>query len=293
MPELPDIDVYVDALRRKLGGQVLCEARLGSPFLLRTVSPTLADAEGQAMVAVRRVGKRVAFGMENDLWLVLHLMIAGRLHWHEKPPGLTARNRVAAFDFDTGSLLLTEAGSKKRASLWVVAGDAGLAAQDPGGIEPLAASFEAFRAAFTRENHTLKRALCDPHILSGIGNAYSDEILHAARLSPVSLSQSLDEAALRRLYGAMREVLIHWRSRLLAGAAGELPSRVTAFHPDMAVHGRFRKPCRVCGSPVQRIRYKSTETNYCANCQTGSRLLRDRALSRLLKADWPAALPPV
>jgi formamidopyrimidine-DNA glycosylase len=245
------------------------------------------------MVAVRRVGKRVAFGMENDLWLVLHLMIAGRLHWHEKPPGLTARNRVAAFDFDTGSLLLTEAGSKKRASLWVVAGDAGLAAQDPGGIEPLAASFEAFRAAFTRENHTLKRALCDPHILSGIGNAYSDEILHAARLSPVSLSQSLDEAALRRLYGAMREVLIHWRSRLLAEAAGELPARVTAFHPDMAVHGRFRKPCRVCGSPVQRIRYKSTETNYCANCQTGSRLLRDRALSRLLKADWPAALPPV
>jgi formamidopyrimidine-DNA glycosylase len=200
---------------------------------------------------------------------------------------------VAAFDFDTGSLLLTEAGSKKRASLWVVAGDAGLAAQDPGGIEPLAASFEAFRAAFTRENHTLKRALCDPHILSGIGNAYSDEILHAARLSPVSLSQSLDEAALRRLYGAMREVLIHWRSRLLAEAAGELPARVTAFHPDMAVHGRFRKPCRVCGSPVQRIRYKSTETNYCANCQTGSRLLRDRALSRLLKADWPAALPPV
>jgi formamidopyrimidine-DNA glycosylase len=293
MPELPDIDVYVDVLRRKLDGQPLRGVRLGSPFVLRTVSPSLSDAEGQAVVGVRRVGKRIALGTANDLWLVLHLMIAGRLHWHARPPGLTAKNRLAAFDFDSGSLLLTEAGSKKRASLSVLAGDAGLAAQDPGGIEPLDASFESFRAAFTRENHTLKRALCDPHILSGIGNAYSDEILYAARLSPVSLSQSLDETALRRLYDAMQQVLIEWRSRLLAEAGGEIPARVTAFHPAMAVHGRFGKPCRVCGSPVQRIRYKSTETNYCASCQTGSRLLRDRALSRLLKADWPTALPPV
>jgi formamidopyrimidine-DNA glycosylase len=293
MPELPDIDVYVDVLRRKLDGQLLCGVRLGSPFVLRTVSPSLSDAEGQAVVGVRRVGKRIALGTANDLWLVLHLMIAGRLHWHARPPGLTAKNRLAAFDFDSGSLLLTEAGSKKRASLSVLAGDAGLAAQDPGGIEPLDASFESFRAAFTCENHTLKRALCDPHILSGIGNAYSDEILFAARLSPVSLSQSLDETELRRLYDAMQHVLIEWRSRLLAEAGGEIPARVTAFHPAMAVHGRFGKPCRVCGSPVQRIRYKSTETNYCASCQTGSRLLRDRALSRLLKADWPTALPPV
>ncbi len=287
MPELPDIDVYVDVLRRKVAGSKLCEVRLGSPFLLRSVSPPLADAEGRQVLGVRRVGKRIAIGLDNGLWLVLHLMIAGRLHWHRARPALAAKNRVAAFDFDAGSLLVTEAGSKKRASLTVVAGEAGLASQDPGGIEPLECSFDEFRVAFTRENHTLKRALTDPRILSGIGNAYSDEILHAARLSPVSLSQSLDDKSLGRLFTAMREVLDTWRSRLLAEAGGAMPDRVTAFHPAMQVHGRFGKPCHVCGSSIQRIRYKSNETNYCAICQTGSRLLKDRALSRLLKADWP------
>ncbi len=293
MPELPDIDVYVDVLRRKLAGRVLCEVRLGSPFLLRSVAPPLVDAEGQPVLGVRRVGKRIAIGVGNDLWLVLHLMVAGRLHWHEKRPALAAKNRIAAFDFDIGSLLVTEAGSKKRASLTVVAGEAGLGSLDPGGIEPLECSFEDFRFALTRENHTLKRVLTDPRILSGIGNAYSDEILHAARLSPVSLSQSLDEASLERLFEAMREVLDAWRTRLLAEAGGAMPERVTAFHPAMQVHGRFGEPCRVCGSPIQRIRYKSNETNYCAGCQTGSRLLKDRALSRLLKADWPKSLSSV
>lgn len=293
MPELPDIDVYVDVLRRKLAGRLLCEVRLGSPFLLRSVTPPLADAEGQHVAGVRRVGKRIAIGVGNGLWLVLHLMIAGRLHWHDKRPSLAAKNRLAAFDFDGGSLLLTEAGSKKRASLTVVAGDAGLAGQDAGGIEPLESSFDDFRVAMTRENHTLKRALTDPRILSGIGNAYSDEILHAARLSPVSLSQSLDDTSLERLYDAMREVLDAWRSRLLAEAGDDMPHRVTAFHPAMQVHGRFGKPCRICESPIQRIRYKSNETNYCATCQTGSRLLKDRALSRLLKADWPKSLSSV
>lgn len=290
MPELPDIDVYVDVLRRKLTGRTLRRTRLGNPFLLRSVSPPLSDADGQAVVAVRRIGKRIAIGFDNGTWLVLHLMIAGRLQWHDEPPGVAAKSRLAAFDFDSGSLLLTEAGTKKRASLTVVAGEAGLVALDPGGIEPLECDFPAFRDALTRESHTLKRALTDPHLLSGIGNAYSDEILHAARLSPVALTRSLDEAALRRLFEATRDVLSAWRERLLAEAGGEMPDRVTAFRPDMQVHGRFGKPCRVCGAPVQRIRYKDNETNYCARCQTGSRLLKDRALSRLLKSDWPASL---
>ncbi len=290
MPELPDIDVYVEVLRRKLAGRSLLDIRLGNPFLLRSVSPPLADASGQAVVGVRRIGKRVAIGLANGLWLVLHLMIAGRLHWYEDRPALAAKNRLASFDFDSGSLLLTEAGSRKRASLTVVAGEVGLAAVDPGGIEPLECDFDAFRRAVLRENHTLKRVLTDPKLLSGIGNAYSDEILHAARLSPLYLSQSLDEAALERLYQATRAVLGSWRERLLLEADGEMPARVTAFRPEMQVHGRYGEPCRVCGAPVQRIRYKDNETNYCARCQTGSRLLKDRALSRLLKADWPGTL---
>jgi formamidopyrimidine-DNA glycosylase len=254
------------------------------------VDPPLAAVSGQRFVDARRIGKRVAIGFANGLWLVLHLMIAGRLHWHADRPSLVSRNRLAAFDFDSGSLLLTEAGSKKRASLTVVSGEAGLAATDPGGIEPLECDFDTFRAALRRENHTLKRALTDPRLVSGIGNAYSDEILHAARLSPVSLSQSLDDATLERLYHAMRQVLGGWRERLLSEANGELPSKVTAFRPEMQVHGRYGEPCRECGAPVQRIRYKNNETNYCARCQTGSRLLKDRALSRLLKADWPKSL---
>ena len=290
MPELPDIDVYVEVLRRKIAGRSLVDIRLGNPFLLRSVSPPLANSFGQTVTGVRRIGKRVAIGLANGLWLVLHLMIAGRLHWHEERPALAAKNRLASFDFDSGSLLLTEAGSRKRASLTVVAGDAGLAAVDPGGIEPLECDFDAFRKALLRENHTLKRALTDPKLVSGIGNAYSDEILHAARLSPLCLSQSLDEAALERLYQATQAVLGSWRERLLEEADGEMPARVTAFRPDMQVHGRYGEPCRVCGAPVQRIRYKDNETNYCARCQTGSRLLKDRALSRLLKADWPGTL---
>jgi formamidopyrimidine-DNA glycosylase len=290
MPELPDIEVYVEVLRQKLAGQVLRDVRLGSPFLLRSVEPGLAEARDQEISAVRRVGKRIALGLANDLWLVVHLMVAGRLQWHATAPTLTARNRLAAFDFDAGSVLLTEAGTKKRASLTLVAGEAGLRTQDPGGVEPLTCDFQTFRDALTRENHTLKRALTDPRLFSGIGNAYSDEILHAARLSPVKLSRSLSPAELERLFASMRQVLDTWRWRLLAAAGGELPAKVTAFQPEMQVHGRFGQACPVCGAPVQRIRYKDNETNYCARCQTGSRLLRDRSLSRLLKADWPRSL---
>ncbi|HEX5789081.1 MAG TPA: DNA-formamidopyrimidine glycosylase family protein [Woeseiaceae bacterium] len=290
MPELPDIDVYVVALQNKLSGCVLREVRLGTPFLLRSVEPPLAAAHGHAVTGIRRIGKRIALKLDNDLWLVLHLMVGGRLHWHSTPPSLAAKNRLASFDFATGSLLVTEAGTRKRASLALVAGDAGLASQDPGGVEPLECDFAAFRDALTRENHTLKRALTDPHLVAGIGNAYSDEILHAARLSPVRLTKSLDESHLRTLYDATREVLREWRERLLEEAAGELPEKVTAFRPEMRVHGRYGEPCRVCGAPVQRIRYKDNETNYCARCQTESRLLKDRALSRLLKADWPTTL---
>ncbi len=290
MPELPDIDVYVEVLAPKLAGHTLEAVRLGSPFVLRSVEPPLTATAGQRVEATRRIGKRVAIGLANDVWLVIHLMIAGRLHWHAAPPALTAKNRIAAFDFDHGSLLLTEAGSKKRASLTVVAGDDGLAAVDPGGIEPLTCSYEEFRDALKRANHTLKRALTDPRILSGIGNAYSDEILHAARLSPVALSQKLEPSDLSRLYDATREVLERWRERLRAEAGGDMPASVTAVRDGMKVHGRYREPCPDCGEPVQRIRYKSNETNYCAACQTGGRILKDRSLSRILKDDWPKTL---
>lgn len=290
MPELPDIDVYIDVLARKLTGATLDTVRVGNPFVLRSVDPPLSDCFGRRLTTLRRIGKRIAIGLDGEFWLVLHLMIAGRLHWKDAPPKLGGRNTVASFDFDKGSLLLTEAGTRKRASLFVVCGESDLARHDPGGIEPLETGFDEFREAVTRENHTLKRALTDPRLLAGIGNAYSDEILHAARLSPAKLSQQLDDEELRRLHSATVATLETWRSRLIGEAGGEMPAKVTAFRDDMAVHGRYGKPCPVCGEAVQRIRYKSNETNYCARCQTGSRLLRDRALSRLLHEDWPRTI---
>lgn len=290
MPELPDVDVYVDVLKRKLVGETLEAIRLGSPFVLRSIEPGIGAATGSAVTDVRRIGKRIAIGLANDVWLVIHLMIAGRLHWHGKAPALAARNRVAAFDFGTGSLLLTEAGTKKRASLYLAAGEAGLEDHDRGGLEPLECTLEEFAGAVRLENHTLKRTLTDQRIFSGIGNAYSDEILHDAKLSPVALSQKLDDAAIAALFEATRNTLSSWRQRLLAEADGEMPEKVTAFRPEMRVHGRFGEPCPECGAPVQRIRYKSNETNYCAGCQTGSRILKDRSLSRLLKEDWPKTL---
>ena len=290
MPELPDVDVYVDVLRRKLIGHTVEAIRLGSPFVLHSVEPAIDTAIGETVTDVRRIGKRIAVGLENDIWLVIHLMIAGRLQWHEKAPALTARNRVAAFDFDAGSLLLTEAGTKKRASLFLAAGQEGLAEHDRGGLEPLECTLDEFAEAVRRENHTLKRTLTDQRFFSGIGNAYSDEILNLAKLSPVALSQKLDDSAIEVLFDATRDTLSSWRERLLADAGGEMPGKVTAFRPEMRVHGRFGQPCPECGAPVQRIRYKSNETNYCAGCQTGSRILKDRSLSRLLKEDWPKTL---
>lgn len=257
---------------------------------MRSVTPPLADCDGRKVVDIRRLGKRIAIGFDNDLWLVLHLMVAGRLHWQSRPPSLAGKQQLAAFDFAHGSLLLTEAGSKKRASLHVTAGEAGLAAHDPGGLEPLHCSLAEFAARIRLENHTLKRCLTDPRLFSGIGNAYSDEILHAARLSPVQLSQKLTEPAVAALHAATTSTLRRWRERLLTAAAGQVPEKVTAFRDGMSVHGRYGKPCPVCAAPVQRIRYKDNETNYCAHCQTGGRLLKDRSLSRLLKEDWPKTL---
>ncbi len=290
MPELPDVDVYVEVLREKLRDETLEAIRLGNPFVLRSFDPTMDAATGNAVIGVRRVGKRIAIGLANDVWLVIHLMIAGRLHWHDGPPSLKARNRVASFDFRSGSLLLTEAGTKKRASLYLASGEAGLDEHDRGGIEPLDCTLEEFAHAVRRENHTLKRTLTDPRIFSGIGNAYSDEALHLAKLSPVALSQKLDDAAIEALFEATRDTLTSWRERLRAEADGEMPAKVTAFRPEMRVHGRFGEACPECGAPIQRIRYKSNETNYCAGCQTGSRILKDRSLSRLLKEDWPKTL---
>jgi len=290
MPELPDIDVYVDVLAHKLENQVLHGVRLGSPFVLRSVKPSPEAVVGRSFAAARRIGKRIALGFEDELWFVIHLMVAGRLHWKASRPSVAAKNALAAFDFPRGSLLLTEAGTRKRASLYVVAGEPGLAAHDPGGIEPLQCRYREFRDALQRENHTLKRALTDPRLISGIGNAYSDEILHRARLSPVTLTSRLGEPQIRALYDATVATLTEWRHELLAAAGGELPERVTAFRDGMRVHGRYGKPCPDCGQPVQRIRYKDNETNYCAGCQTESRVLRDRSLSRLLRDDWPSTL---
>jgi formamidopyrimidine-DNA glycosylase len=290
MPELPDITVYIEALEARIPGQTLERVRLASPFLLRTVSPPVQAAEGQKVRELRRIGKRIAIGFENDVWLVLHLMIAGRLHWRARGAKIGGKNMPAAFDFPAGSLVLTEAGSQKRASLHMAAGEEGVRALDAGGIEPLKADLSAFSAALTSANHTLKRALTDPHLFSGIGNAYSDEILHRARLSPVTLTQRLAADEKLRLYDATRETLLEWIARLRADAGGKFPEKVTAFREGMAVHGRYGKPCPRCGAKVQRIRHAANETNYCARCQTGGKLLADRALSRLLREDWPRTL---
>ena len=290
MPELPDISAYLFALEARLIGQTLEEIRLASPFLLRTAEPPLALARGRTVRELRRIGKRIAIGLDRDLWLVLHLMIAGRLHWRPSGAKLAGRNQLAAFDFTGGSLQLTEAGTKRRASLHVVQGSESLKLLDAGGIDVLASDLKAFRSALSGENHTLKRALTDPRILSGIGNAYSDEILHAARLSPLLLTQKLDEDQWSRLFTATQETLRLWIDRLQGEARAGFPEKVTAFRKEMSVHGRFGQPCPRCREPVQRIRYADKETNYCPRCQTGGKLLADRGLSRLLGADWPRTL---
>jgi formamidopyrimidine-DNA glycosylase len=290
VPELPDVEVYLDALRARITGAALERIRLKSPFLLRSVDPKPDEAEGRAVRGLRRVGKRLVFELEGDLYVVLHLMIAGRLHWKDKGAPLTGKIASAAFDFSTGTLTLTEAGTKKRASLLLVRGEEAMAAVDPGGLEPLTAGPDAFASALTRENRTLKRALTDPTIFSGIGNAYSDEILWAARLSPVQLTRNLDAEETEKLRQAVHATLLSWRDRLAAEAGGNFPEKVTAFRPGMAVHGRYREPCPACGAPVQRIVYAENEANYCATCQTGGRLLADRAMSRLLGKDWPKTL---
>lgn len=290
MPELPDIAAYISALETRIVGQPLEHVRIASAFLLRTAHPPVKDVEGHAVRELRRIGKRIAIGFDNDLWLVLHLMIAGRLHWKAAGAKLAGRNNLAAFDFPTGSLVLTEAGTKRRASLYVFSGEEGLRDIDPGGIEVFSSDLDSFRSALTAENRTLKRALTDPRIVSGIGNAYSDEILHAAQLSPLTLTHKLQPEEWERLFAATHETLQIWIDRLQAEAKTGFPEKVTAFRKDMAVHGRFGEPCPRCGEKVQRIRYADNETNYCAQCQTGGKVLADRSLSRLLGADWPRTL---
>ncbi len=290
MPELPDITAYIRALEPRILGQPLEHVRVASAFLLRTAQPPLESVEGRVVRALRRIGKRIAIGVEGDLWLVLHLMIAGRLHW--RPPGakLAGRQNLAAFDFPKGSLVLTEAGSKRRASLHLFAGEEALRSIDPGGIDVLSSDLGSFRAALVAENRTLKRALTDPRILSGIGNAYSDEILHAAQLSPVALTHKLKPEEWERLYTATLDTLRLWIDRLGEEAKSGFPEKVTAFRKDMAVHGRYGQPCPRCGEAIQRIRYADNETDYCVRCQTGGKLLADRSLSRLLRSDWPRTL---
>jgi formamidopyrimidine-DNA glycosylase len=290
MPELPDIEVYLDALRSRILGQPLEGARRGSPFLLRTVEPPLSSLVGRRVEDLRRLGKRIAIGFEGDLFAVLHLMIAGRLHWKPRGAKVPGKVGLAAFDFPTGTLVLTETGSKKRVSLHLVQGEEALEAHDPGGLEVLDADLDAFREALVSESHTLKRALTDPRVFSGIGNAWSDEILHQARLSPFKLTRSLTPEETETLYRACRDVLIEWIDRLRAEVGDRFPEKVTASRKGMAVHGRFGKPCPVCGTPVQRLVYADSEANYCPTCQTGGRLLADRALSQLLKKDWPRTL---
>jgi formamidopyrimidine-DNA glycosylase len=290
MPELPDITVYVEALERRILGEELERVRIKAAFLLRTFDPPIDAVFGKKVREIRRVGKRIAIGFDEDLWIVLHLMIAGRLAWKPRGAKLGGKIALAAFDFPKGCLVFTEAGSKRRASLHVLRGEEALRSQDPGGLEPLAATFDQFEVVLRSQNHTLKRSLTDPHLFSGIGNAYSDEILHRARLSPLALSQKLRKPEAERLYAATQEVLIEWVERLRAEAGDGFPEKVTAFRPGMAVHGRFGEPCPVCQAPVQRIRYADNETNYCPRCQTESRILADRSLSRLLKDDWPRHL---
>ena len=290
MPELPDIVVYIEALEQRVLGHVLERAQVRGPFLFRTAKPPIQETEGHSVTAFRRVGKRIAIGFDNEVWLVFHLMIAGRLHWSGRRVTPDGRRTLAAFDFDSGTLTLTEAGTQKRASLYVIDGEAELAKLDPGGIDVLSAGLAEFSATLTSENHTLKRALTDPQLFSGIGNAYSDEILHHARLSPVTLTQRLKPEEISRLHESTRETLIQWTERLKGEAGGKFPEKVTAFREGMSVHGRFGEPCPVCGTKVQRIRYASNETNYCPHCQTAGKLLADRGLSRLLREDWPSSL---
>jgi formamidopyrimidine-DNA glycosylase len=287
MPELPDITIYLEALERRILNQPLQQIRLTSPFLVRTAVPPIIQAHGKTIRTLRRIGKRIAIGLEQDLWLVLHLMVAGRLHWRDPGAKLTRKLTLAAFDFPGGSLVLTEAGTKRRASLHVVQGEQALRSLDPGGLEVLDSPLEAFAEVLTKRNHTLKRALTDPTLFSGIGNAYSDEILHRAGLSPVALTQKLTAEQIVSLHRATQEILLGWIERLRGEAGESFPEKVTAFRPEMAMHGKFGQPCPVCGTRVQRIRYADNETNYCPGCQTGGKLLADRALSQLLKKDWP------
>jgi formamidopyrimidine-DNA glycosylase len=290
MPELPDIVAYIEALDKRILGQQIQSIRIASPFLLRTAVPPLKAAEGKTVTQLRRMGKRICIGLEDDLWLVLHLMIAGRLHWKQRGAKLVRPRGLAAFDFLHGTLLWTEAGTQKRASLHVVQGEEHLRALDPGGLEALDADLDQFSTALTRENHTLKRSLTDPHLFSGIGNAYSDEILWQAQLSPMQLTQKLKRDEIERLYQAVRGILTYWVLQLRAEASEAFPEKVTAFRKEMAVHGKYKQPCPRCGKPIQRIRYAGNEANYCPHCQTAGKLLADRALSRLLRDDWPKTL---
>ena len=290
MPELPDVTVYLEALEARIVGQVLERVKLASPFVLRSFDPPLDAVNGRVVKGLRRIGKRIVLDLGEGFFAVIHLMIAGRLHWRAAGEKRRPQGILASFELANGTLHFTEAGTRKRASLTIVRGEEALAALDPGGIEPLAASFEEFDAALRRESHTLKRALTDPRLFSGIGNAYSDEILHAARLSPLKLTRSLEEEESRRLHKAVRETLVSWTDILRVEAGSRFPEKVTAFREGMAVHGRYRQPCPVCGSPVQRIVYAENECNYCATCQTGGKLLADRSLSRLLKDDWPKTI---
>jgi formamidopyrimidine-DNA glycosylase len=290
VPELPDVAAYIVALQARIAGQTLLRVSITKPFVLRTAAPPVSAVEGRTVTKLRRIGKRIAIGLDGDYWIVLHLMIAGRLRWHPGGTSVRTRSTLAVFDFSNGSLELTEAGAKRRASIHVVQGEAALDALDPGGIDVFAGDLQAFRAALTVENRTLKRALTDPRILSGIGNAYSDEILHAARLSPIALTRNLDNEQWGRLFTATRQTLQLWIDRLQTEARAEFPKKVTAFRKEMAVHGRYGKACQTCGATIQRIRYADNETNYCARCQTGGKVLADRALSRLLKSDWPRTL---
>jgi formamidopyrimidine-DNA glycosylase len=290
VPELPDVTVYVELIAAKTIGRKIERVRVTNPFVVRSVDPPIREIEGKTVRDIRRIGKRIAIGLDDDLWVVIHLMIAGRFRWLKPGAKIPGRLGLAAFDFENGTLLLTEAGTQRRASITVVRGEAALADIDRGGLEPLEVDKKTFAEQLTKENHTLKRSFTDPRLFSGIGNAYSDEIFHRARISPIKLTSRLTPAEITRLYNATREVLVEWTKRLRDEAGGEFPAKVTAFHDEMAVHGRFGKPCPVCGTPVQRIRYASNETNYCARCQTEGKLLADRALSRLLKKDWPRSI---
>jgi formamidopyrimidine-DNA glycosylase len=290
VPELPDITVYLDALSARVLGQPLERIRIGNPFIIRTIEPSVADVEGHRVVGLRRVGKRIVFALADDLFIVVHLMIAGRLRWRDRDAAIPGKVGLAAFDFPTGTALLTEAGSKRQASIHLLRGDDAVAALDPGGLEVLDADLATFASRLRHDNHTLKRALTDPRIFSGIGNAYSDEILHAAKLSPMKMTTAISDEEVERLFHATRETLTMWIARLREDAAGEFPEKVTAFRKDMAVHGRYGQPCPACSAPIQRIVYARNEANYCSRCQTGGRLLSDRALSRLLKEDWPRTL---